>query len=152
MSLMIQMLRKIKNKKGAKPVPPGLEVKKSVNKRVLILSVITLILIGSGMGIYYYLTAIPQQNILVSTEKIVREKPVNKHQTERVKNQVTSPREIKKEIKKESSGNEPLPPLDLVLNEIEQKVKKTDLQDISINKSEKEPVNIAIIKKRTGSS
>ncbi|WP_457644355.1 tetratricopeptide repeat protein [Persephonella sp.] len=138
MSLMIQMLRKIKSKKGAKPVPPGLEVKNSLNKRVLFLSLITIILILTGIGVFYYLTSIPQQNILVNENIVLRErsKPIQPPQTEKEENlDIQSNVPINDPIpERETSEKEELPPLEAVLNEIQENVEDLDANEPEIDK------------------
>ncbi len=142
MSLMIEMLKKIKTKKSSKPVPPGIEPKNSINKRIITLSFITVILILSGIGVFLYLENIPQQNILV-----------NKAESLSITNNLENTGKIAEKNDKKTETNKPiqeikensLPPLDLVLNEIQKDI-ETDVKEKPIYEDKKMKKEEKIIK------
>ncbi|WP_457641190.1 tetratricopeptide repeat protein [Persephonella sp.] len=74
MSLIVDMLKKLKTKRGNHPVPPNLKVEKRNNKKLIILSTVVIVLVIFGIGGYYYLENMPQSNLLYSQENL-REQP-----------------------------------------------------------------------------
>ncbi len=146
MSLILDALKKIKSNKVNKPVPPDIKPIEKTNKRVLILSGISIFLVVFGAVLYYFLENYPQENILAGSSDIFTSNhqtnqkiyPVNKNQNVpqnyevsndniKVENKTTTSSETTNVVQKNKEEN-PLPPLDQVLKEIEREVNNENIE------------------------